>query len=62
MGEARRKGNFEERKARAIEAGRAKGAPTLKQKLSAATNHIGFLLTPELLLAMLKARARAKRR
>lgn len=66
MGEARRRGSFEDRKAQAIEAGRIKGEPTFRQKISAANNHLGALLDVPSMLALFGVRertlARARRR
>lgn len=55
MGEARRRGSYEERKAQAIEAGRIKGASTFKRKLSKGIGNIVPYLNPEILTNMLRA-------
>lgn len=58
MGEARRRGSFEERKAQAIEAGRVKGVRTVKQKVSNAIDGIASLLTLQALIGLLGSGAR----
>lgn len=62
MGEARRRGSFEERKAQAIEAGRIKGSTTLRQKGRAAVNNMASLLDSIGLMALLRARGRGSSR
>lgn len=66
MGEARRRGNFEERKAQAIAAGRVKGEKTFVQKSSTALSHLGMMLDATALMQLLGVRergtTRAKRR
>lgn len=62
MGEARRKGNFEERKAQAVQAGRVKGGATFSLKAAATARQLGTILTPEILLSLLQGSNRASRR
>jgi len=62
MGEAIRRGNFEERKTQAIEAGRVKGVPSFRQRISRASDQLGALLTPELLLGLIVSRMKNRRK
>lgn len=61
MGAARRRGSLEERKAQAVEAGRAKGVRTTRQKVSNTIGGMGHLLSIELLSALLGSKHNRKR-